>query len=110
MTLVGKLIDMRCFYGAATLSAVLTLLTARVAFSNPTVTVPQFPQSQNFNADVPLCYMQTADGRIVDLQNLCSKTSPASPISNVGSIVPSFRLNSGGGYASDSRPLEERER
>ncbi|MBV8886700.1 MAG: hypothetical protein JO235_22275 [Chroococcidiopsidaceae cyanobacterium CP_BM_RX_35] len=101
---------LRCFYGSATLSVILTLLAARVAFSSPTATVPQSPQLQNSSVDVPLCYMQTADGRIMDLQNLCRQTSPASPISNASSTVPSFRLDSRSGYASDSRPLEEREK
>lgn len=101
---------LRCFYSSAILSIALPLVAARVALSSPTATVPQPSQVQNLSVDVPLCYMQTADGKIVDLQNLCHQASQARTSSPVSVAAPSFRLDSRSGYASDSSSLEERER
>jgi len=107
-------IMLRWFRLAATLFVALTPTITETAFSTPLPAASQYPEVQNSNFDVPLCYIQIADGRTLDLQKLCGKTSPASnspsnrisPASNSLSSrtsVPIFRRGSGNAYASDSR-------
>ena len=92
---------------ATAFALVLTSLGTKVALGSSMPISSQSSQVQS-NFDEPLCYMQTADGRVVDLQSLCEKTSPASTSNTpVSSESPRFRLSSGSGYASDSRTEHE---
>lgn len=98
---------------AATLSVVVTPIVTKVAFSRPISASSQYPEVPKFNnVDVPLCYIQTTDGKILNLQKLCGN-SPTNTInkspSNTFNKSPSsrvpkakFRRGSGSGYASDS--------
>lgn len=93
---------LRCFCLAAALSVALTPLLTKVAFSRPLSPRSQYPEVQNSRVDLPICYIQTADGRTVDLQRLCGKTSPLSNTLSRGVSRFKFRQGSGSGYASDS--------
>ena len=88
----------------ATVSVALTGLITDIAFSRPLPASSQFPEVQNSNIDVPLCYIQTPDGRTLDLGKLCGRNSAASGSKTPYSqISPSqFRRGSVSGYASDS--------
>lgn len=51
-------------------------LTQLIAASASSLSIPQATQSleiSKFEVDVPVCYMQTANGRIVDLSSFCEK-------------------------------------
>lgn len=105
-------IMLRLFYLAA-VSVALNLIMTKVAFSRPISASSQYPEVQNSDVDVPLCYLQTADGRTLDLQKLCgnsptsnSPSNSISPASNSLSnriSVPIFRRGAGNAYAPDSR-------
>lgn len=99
---------------AVTLSLFVAASIDKVAFSVPLSTSSQPPRwRRDSNTDLPVCYLQTADGRILNLQTLCGKTpftssSPSSTTANSSQPsgfagVPSFRRGSGSGYASDVR-------
>lgn len=68
----------KSFWLTASLSVALTASIAEAAFSVP---IPQENQSSGVveskvaksEANVPLCYMKTADGRILDLSSFCDK-------------------------------------
>ncbi|MEQ9551829.1 MAG: hypothetical protein RIM23_19740 [Coleofasciculus sp. G3-WIS-01] len=60
------------------ISAIVTLMVAKATFSNP-VPDNQPQGSINMNVDDPVCYMQTADGTVLDLSNLCGKDQPSPP-------------------------------
>lgn len=93
---------LRWFCSAAALSFALTSIMTKVAFSRPLSPVSQYPKLQNSDVDVPVCYMRTADGRTLDLQRLCGKTSPASNNASNRISRPRFRRGSGSGYALDN--------
>jgi len=92
---------------------VLTPLMAKTTFSLPVPTGAQNPKVQNPEINLPVCYLQTADGRILNLQRLCGQASPTitnpssttAPSSRISpsATVPIFRRGSGSGYASDTR-------
>lgn len=90
---------------AAILSVAFTPIVTKVAFSRPISASSQYPEVPKFNnVDLPLCYIQTSDGKILDLQKLCGN-SPTNTINkSPSSRVPKakFRRGSGSGYASDS--------
>lgn len=89
---------------ATTLAVVITPIVTKVAFSRPISASSQYPEVPFNNVDVPLCYIQTTDGKILDLQKLCGN-SPTNTINkSPSSRVPKakFRRGSGSGYASDS--------
>ena len=65
---------MRCVYCTTALSVVVTPLTTKVALGSPVSLDFQYPQVQSFD-DAPVCFMQTSDGRILNLQALCGKQS-----------------------------------
>lgn len=73
----------KCFCWAAALSIVLTPLMTQVAFSEPRSAGSQYPEVQNFNVVPPLCYMETADGRVLDLQKVCNDSAKKSTNSGV---------------------------
>ncbi len=109
---------LRYLGSAATVSVALAPLMAQIAFSRPLSPISQYPEVQNSNINVPLCYIQTTDGRTLNLQSLCSKNSPINnpannPINNNSpnptnnnssepALEGKFRRGSGSGYASDS--------
>ena len=102
---------LRYFCGTAALYVVLTL-TTEGAFSLP-LSVSQQPkvlnsEVRNPTIDMPLCYLQTADGRIVDLQQLCSSDSqnPAGTTSGGASQTQGLGIRTGG-YAGDDTGGEE---
>lgn len=68
----------------ASLSVALTVLIAEAAFSIPpnkeTQSVEVRQEAKQSGTDVPLCFMQTADGNVLDLTNLC-KEQPGSNLS-----------------------------
>jgi hypothetical protein len=64
---------LKSFHLIAVLLAVSTLLIAETALSSSITPVSQYPVVPNSDIDNPVCYMQTADGRTLDLSNLCGE-------------------------------------
>ncbi|HLO51783.1 MAG TPA: FxLYD domain-containing protein [Kamptonema sp.] len=62
---------MKVWHFTKFLSAFLTLLASSIAFSDPLLA--DTPAVENPDVDVPLCYMQTPDGRTVNLVNMCGQ-------------------------------------
>lgn len=54
------------------LSAVLVSFMAETAFGSPL----NYPVLQNLDTDTPFCYMQTPDGKTLDLRKICGFASP----------------------------------
>lgn len=50
----------------------LSLSPVLSAPSNPKAQAPQPEKVVSLDADTPLCYMQTANGEVLDLSNLCN--------------------------------------
>lgn len=109
---------LKWFCSAAALSLVMTAIIPKAAFSRPTSSDYQYPEVPKSDVDIPVCYIQTSEGRTLNLQKLCNETSPgtnsSSPGNNSSSFgsnsssqgfpgVPSFRRGSGNSYASDTR-------
>lgn len=90
---------------ATTLSVAITPLITEVGFSRPVFPASQYPQVPNNNLNVPVCYIQTTDGRTLDLQKLCGNSSVKTINNSLSSRIPKgkFRRGSGSGYASDNR-------
>lgn len=65
---------LRCFYFTAMLSTVLISLLPEIALTSPLLIGNQYPVAPNSNRDIPVCYLKTEDGRILDLGKLCKKT------------------------------------
>ncbi|MEQ8753892.1 MAG: hypothetical protein RID09_10305 [Coleofasciculus sp. G1-WW12-02] len=63
------------------IAALVTLLVAKATFSNPVLPDTQPQGSINLNIDDPVCYMQTEDGTVLDLSNLCGKEQLSRPTS-----------------------------
>ncbi len=106
---------LKYFCWTTALYFVLTPLMTKIALSLPIATGPQLSgiqSSQNSNVDVPLCYIQTADGRIVNLQQLCSsqnsQDSSAVTTGPFGSVprTQGLRLRAGG-YTGDGTGEEQ---
>jgi hypothetical protein len=49
------------------------LFIPETAFSCPLTTASKYPVVSNLDTDEPVCYMQTVDGRTVNLSSLCGK-------------------------------------
>lgn len=69
------------------LSVALTALLAETALSLPppppeNQSVEAIQEVQQFGAEVPICFMRTADGKLLDLTSLC-KEQPGSNLSGV---------------------------
>ena len=60
-------------YRSSTLVTFFICFTTQIAFSFPI----NYPVVQNSDSNTPFCYMKTADGRILDLRNICGFASPA---------------------------------
>lgn len=54
------------------LTTLFVALTTQTAFA-----LPLNPVVSNSDSNTPFCYMKTADGRILDLRNICGFASPA---------------------------------
>ena len=65
---------LRCFRLTATLSTVLISLVPGMALSLPLQPDSPYPVVPASNIDVPVCYLETEDGRTVDLGKLCIQT------------------------------------
>ena len=104
---------LRYFCWTTALSVVLTPLMTKVALSLPLATGSQLSgvqSNQNSSIDVPLCYIQTADGRVVDLQQLCSSNqNPPLASTSSSEVVSGTRRGRirAGGYAGDKTGGEE---
>lgn len=81
---------LKYFSWATALSVTLNLLTIKIAFSRPVPTRLLAPQVPQADTEQLSCYMQTADGRILDLRRLCSKTAPNSE--STGSTVAASKF------------------
>lgn len=57
------------------LAMILIPLLTESAFANPTFLGSKYPQVSNTETDLLPCYMQTADGRTINLGALCVKAS-----------------------------------
>lgn len=55
------------------LSAVLVSLMAEAALGRPL----NYPVVQSLDKSTPFCYMQTSDGKTLDLSNICGFGSPS---------------------------------
>ena len=65
------------------IATILTLTIADAALSQTTPPNSPFPQATKpSQPEQPLCYIQTADGKIVDLQSLCGQSAPVNTNSN----------------------------
>ncbi|MBV8882739.1 MAG: hypothetical protein JO235_01880 [Chroococcidiopsidaceae cyanobacterium CP_BM_RX_35] len=76
---------LKCLSLATAISVTAIPLITEVTFSQSVP--PEFPSLKvpnPANVDEPLCYMQTANDRTLDLQRLCGKTSPASSSLSTG--------------------------
>ncbi len=73
----------------AVLTVALTAVTSKAILAAPVEKKPQakevIPEELQFGAEVPLCYIRTADGRALDLTNLCKERPEAANISAVPS-------------------------
>ena len=73
------------------LSVSLTLI-AEVAFSAPPPREqPSLEAEQRlaqFGSEVPICYIQTADGKVFDLTNLCKEQTGSETGTNVSAVRP----------------------
>ena len=77
----------KCFRLTATVSTALISLFPGMAFSLPLQADSPYPVVPASNIDIPVCYLQTEDGRTVDLGKLCiqaPETSQAPLSSNFG--------------------------
>lgn len=54
-------------------ATLLIAFTAQTAFALPN----NYPVVHNLDRNTPFCYMKTADGRTLDLRNICGFASPA---------------------------------
>lgn len=69
------------FFLSAFFSLAMTVLIAKASDSRPVPQGMQFPPENiqrpaqaKANADLPVCYLQTEDGRTLDLSSLCQTT------------------------------------
>lgn len=70
----------KSFIKISFISALVTLMVAKVTLSNPVLdNPPQGSININMNIDDPVCYIETADGTVLDLSNLCGKEQPSPP-------------------------------
>ncbi|MBD1889432.1 hypothetical protein [Coleofasciculus sp. FACHB-SPT9] len=77
----------RYFRLTATVSTALISLFPGIAFSLPLQADSPYPVVPASNIDIPVCYLQTEDGRTVDLGKLCiqaPENSQAPVSSNFG--------------------------
>jgi hypothetical protein len=69
---------MKLLHFTKVLTSLLISLASSIAFTTPLLA--DTPTVENSEIDVPLCYMQTADGRRLNLVNMCGQeTKPSTP-------------------------------
>ena len=68
--------------------AVLMPLIAETAFDRPIALGSQYPVVPSSDRDELVCYMQTADGRVLNLHSLCKPVRSVVPIKPV--VCPEF--------------------
>jgi len=61
------------------LATILVSLPSEIVYSRPSPTTNLSSSALDINSNTPLCYLQTSDGRILDLGKLCEKSSQNSP-------------------------------
>jgi len=76
------------------LAVILIPLLAESAFANPTFLGSKYPQVSNTDTDLLPCYMQTADGRTINLGALCVKAPESSDRKSAVSQSVTSRDNS----------------
>ncbi len=59
------------FHFTSVLASILILCIAEAAFSQSTPVDFKYPVVPNSDMDTPFCYMQTAGGRTLNLEDLC---------------------------------------
>lgn len=78
----------------AVLTVALTAATSKAVLAAPVEKKPQakvvIPEELQFGAEVPLCYIRTADGRALDLTNLCKERPETTNISAVPPTQPAY--------------------
>ncbi len=62
---------LKYFHLTAVLWAGSILFIAETAFSLPLTTGDKYPVALSSDTDMPVCYMQTGDGRTLNLSSLC---------------------------------------
>jgi hypothetical protein len=82
------------FHLIAVLIATSILFVAETAFSHPLTIGDEYPVVSSPDTDKPVCYMQTVDGRTLDLSSLCGKKNSAQPQAQSQIIISSVRYNS----------------
>jgi hypothetical protein len=82
---------LKSFDWTSVLSAVLILSLAETAKSTSITTDLRYPVVPNSEIDTLVCYMQTADGRILNLVSLCVKTIKQTIVSCPTIIDPQIR-------------------
>lgn len=69
------MVRLRVFCLIAILSTALVVFSAEVASSNLRIVGAEYPVVPTPNRDMPVCYIQTSDGRTLDLRNLCGNSA-----------------------------------
>lgn len=86
---------LKLFSVTATLSTILVPLLPNVVLSFPVAVDSPYPEVSGSNMDSLICYVQTEDGRTIDLNNLCRKTSENNSSSGIS-------FGTGGCYLFDA--------
>lgn len=89
------------------LSSIFMTLLPSVVLSRPLIINSRYPEVPNSDTNALFCYLQTTDGRTLDLDSLCKKTSGGNTSSSVrpSSVRPSSsgsNLGAGQCYAFDA--------
>lgn len=79
---------LKLFRLTVVLSAVLMPLATKTAFGRPIALGSQYPAVPSSDMSNPVCYMQTADGRVLNLHSLCKPVRSIVPIKPV--VCPEF--------------------
>jgi hypothetical protein len=66
----------KSFYLTALLGTALIPLMAETAFSYPRSESYQYPTVSTLDNNTPVCYMQTPNGKTLELSSICGKVSP----------------------------------
>jgi hypothetical protein len=74
---------LKLFHLRAAFYAVLISLITETALGRPLAVDFKYPEVPNLDMDELVCYMQTADGRVLNLQSLCQPIRSVVPIKPV---------------------------
>jgi len=81
---------------SAFLTIISTFFLAESAFGSPTIEENQSLEAVKIEENVPLCYITTADNRVLDLSSFCAKqavaasTNPPTPVPYNNSNIKKF--------------------